>query len=551
MRDDVGDPVRVRFGALALAVALAAAPAAPARGETFHGSAEVQYQNLDRAQFGPDQDTWNKIFQLDYGNLLPGAISLTSSVRFVEQTIARQPDRVRVPEGSLRLAHRNFGISTSYRPSETRDARSIVTRQQDLNVTAYARQEKLPQISGSWVRTHLDPSGLAPGTATVTRSLAAQYAIPHATFRAGYGDRGLEDGAAATPRQSENHLSLGSSSQFQIGRAPLSLVYDFSRARARGSLDRSQVAQAHLAGLTSSFALSPKATTSLSYNYRNTRLLGIARGTQQEHNGTAAVSYLFNPVVSLSGGGGVRDAQLGGGRNLTDRYVAATLTAQGQARPGWRMSAAATHSVNWLPDAAARPSENLQTATTMRIARGLDLRGDFSIATAKPVIVPPETTAFPRQVSVQSGVGVIASPLRTFSLDASVSKSRAGTRLTSGGVSATSYSTGIRVSPSSAFQMTGRWGVTDSPGARATTGQASVQWTLTGAFQLSGSWTRAEQEVFFLNPRARSLQESLSGSLSIRLAEDLNGAVQYSEANRGRPNQIRQLLVHLVRRFGR
>ena len=548
MRDDGGRPVRALATTL---FALALAGDASARAESFRGSAEVQYQNTERPLLGPEQDAWNKIFQVDYGNVLPGSVALTSSFRFVEQTIARRPDRVRVPEGSVRLAHRNFGISTSYRPSETRDAVRAVSRQQDLNVTAYARQDKLPQISGSWVRTHLDPSGLAPGTGTVTRSLSAQYALPHVALRAGYGDRFLEESSTGPGRQSENHLSLGSTSQLQWGRAPISLVYDFNRSRARASLDRSRVAHAHLAALASSFALSPKATTTLSYSYRrNTIRGGLSDGTQQEHNGTASVAYAFNPVVSLSGGGGVRDAVLGAGRSATDRYVAATLTAQGQARPGLRLSAAATHAVNWLPDAAARPSENLQASTSMRLARGLDLRADLSVSTAKPVIVPPETTAFPRQVAVQSGLGITANPLRTVSLDASVTKSRAGERLTSGGISSTSYSSGLRLTPVPAIQLTGRWGLTDSPGSRSTVGQASAQWTLAGALQLSAAWSRAEQEVFFLSPRARSLQESLHGSMSVRLAENLNAAVQYSESNRGRPNRVRQLLVNVVRRFG-
>ena len=533
-----------------LALACAAGWRSAALADTFHGSAEVQYQNIDREQPLPTQDTWNKVLQMDYANTLRGQLALSSSFRFVEQTVAGQPDRVRVPEGSLRLAHRNFGFSTSFRPAETRDAQGLTTRRQDLVMSAYAQKAKLPTLSGSWVRSRNEQSLLFPGSTTVSRSLSSQYQIPHVSFRATYGDRFLEDVTEPQPHISENHLALGSTSQFQVGRAPVSVQYDFSQSRAFPSVGRSQLSRAHLATTGTSFTLDPKTTASLSYSYRWTQLVGIAGGVNQEHNGGLALARTINPVLQLGGGAGVRSALLGGGRTVTERFVDATASAQGQARPGWRMSGNFTHSVNWLPDLPVRPSDDLQGQTTLRLAKGLDLRGDLSLGTAKLVAVPPETTAFARQYAVQSGVGVSAYPLRTVYLDANVSHSRAGPSFTSGGLTSTSYSTGLRLTPSSAIQLNGRWGLVDAAGTRGTTGQAGMQWTVAGTLQLSASYSRARQQVALPTQAFTGLQESFTGQMTMRLAQELNGSFQYSESNRGQPNRVRQLSANLVRRFG-
>jgi hypothetical protein len=553
MRDDHGSPVRVsiasrRVASTALSVALALGTGSGARASSFHGTAEVQYQTVDRSRALPTQDSWSKVFQLDYASVLPGSIGFTSSARFAEQSIARQSYRARVPEGSVRLTHRNFGLSSSYRPSETRDDRNLTSRQKDLSFTAYAQQDKLPRLSASWIRSRLDPVSGAPATGTVTRSIATQYALPFVMLRAGYGDRLLEEAARSDSRIVENHASLGGTSAFQMGRAPISLQYDFSRARAYALSDRSQLSHAHVGSATTSFPITARAGASLQYSYRRTQILSRASSTQQDHNGGASVSYAFHPSFQLSSGAGVRTAFLPGGRSLTERFVAATALAQGQARAGLRLSASATHSVNWLPDGDARPADQIQTSTSMRLTRGLDLRGDFSIATSRPIAGSSDTIASPRQVAVQSGVGLSAAPLRTVFLDANVSKTRAGRSITSGGIDATSWSSGLRLTPAPTMQLLGRWGLTESAGSRSVTGQASFQWSVGSSFQLSGGYHRARRESFFLAPSA--LQESLTGSMGFRLARELNAAVRYTESNRGQPNRVRQLTVDLVRRFG-
>lgn len=559
MRDDDGSPVALASRAgprwlahavagLVLAAMFGPFHAPPASAQNLSGAVELQFQSLDRSRSLPIRDSWAKIVQMDYANHLPGAIELSSNFRFVEQTVARESERVRVPEGRLRLAHRNFGLLAGYRPTESRDSRGFITRQRELTLMGNAQREGLPSLAGSWVRSRLVPTAVSPGNATVARSLSSQYSVPWASFRAGYGDRLLEDRSTLKPRVSESHVSLGSSSQFQVGRAPVSLRYDFSQANATPSLGRSQRSRAHVAGASSSFAINPRTSTGISYNYRGTQIVGGPRPVDQEHSGGLSLSHTLNSVVQLAGGAGMRSATVGGARQ-TERFVAATASAQGEARPGWRLASSATHSENWLPGAPGRPADNFQSSTTMRLARGLDLRGDFSIATAKPVIIPPDTIAFPRQVALQSGAGITASPLRSVHVDANVSHSRASARLFGGGPSANSYSTGLRITPYAELQLGGRWGLIEARGSRASTAQGSLQWAMFPSLQVSGAYSRSRQEFSTTPARFATLQESLSGSLTMVLARDLNASVQYTESNRGQPNRIRQLTVNVVRRF--
>ena len=129
-----------RWVAVVAAVATVLPLSGRAAAQTLHGAAELQYQSVERVGSGFTRETWGKTFETDYSRPLPGAVEFASRFRFTEQTVAGQRDRLRVPEGSVRLAHRNFGFSTAYRPSESRDASGLTTRQQNLAVTANAQK---------------------------------------------------------------------------------------------------------------------------------------------------------------------------------------------------------------------------------------------------------------------------------------------------------------------------------------------------------------------------------------------------------------------------
>ncbi len=549
MRDD--DVRRVLRGwAAAVAVATALPVAGRAEAQVLHGLGEVQYQRVEGVRSGSLRETWIKSFETDYSRRLPGAVDLAARVRFTEQTVVGQPDRLRAPEGTLRLAHRYLGVSSAYRPSNVRDSGGRTTRQQNLTLTGYAQKPGLPSLSGSWVRTHLDSSAQAQGSATVTRSLSAVYTVPKLGLRAGYGDRILEPDGNLGSRLVDKHLNLGSVSQFQLGVAPVSLQYDFTQGWANPSGLRAQRSRAHTASGSGSFQWSPKTASSLIYTYRRAGVVGEPGTLTQDHNGSLTISHALIPAWSVSGGVGVRSA-IFGGRTLTERFVTAGTAAQGQARPGWRVGAAAGRTLNWLPGARVRTTDSFSSNTLMRLARGLEVRGDFSASATERPEATVDSIPAGREVGLQFGAGVAATPLRTVFMDASAHRSRAGASPQRGSSTSTSYAASLRLAPSARLHLGGGWSLIRGFGSRGTTVQATAVWSPGSRVQATGSYSRARQEVSNAAVAVTSRQESFAGSLALALARNLNGSVRYSESYRGQPSQIRQVSVNLVRRFGR
>jgi hypothetical protein len=527
-------------------VAMVLSIAAPASGQKLHGGAEVNYNSVDRV--GPGTlESWVKTFRLNYADHLPGDIDLASQFQFSEQTLVGRPDRLRNPQGSLRLAHRNWGVSSAYQPSETRDVRGLTMRQQSLSLTGYAQRPGLPNLAGSWIRNHVDATQQSQASATITRSLSSVYTLPNLGLRAAYGDRFSELPVDPRPRMVENHLNLGATTQFQIGKAPIGLRYDFGQTRANPTSIREQRSRVHTAGVNGSVPLSARTSSTLSYTYRRTETpSGGAR--LEDHNGALSLGHTLSQAVQVSAGGGVRSVAFAG-RDQTESFVAGSASAQGRVREGWRMAASASRSYNWLPGISARPVDSFQSSTSMRLARGLDARGDLTLTAAR---APDgaDTTNAGRQRALQAGVGVTTHPLRTVFLDAAIHRSRAGESFLRGGVAATSYSGNLRLTPSSTLSLIGAWGLNRSSGTSGATAQASFQWSPGSSFQATGAYTRARQEMTapFSSPPT---QESYSGSVAMALSWDLRAAVRYSESNPGQASEVRLVSATLSRNFGR
>ena len=354
------------------------AVAGPAAAQSLRGVGELQYQSVERVGPGLTRESWIKSFQTDYSRPLPGAVELAARLRFTEQTVVGRPDRLRVPEGSVRFAHRYFGVSTAFSPSTIRNAQGFTRSQQNLTLTGYAQKPGLPTLAGGWIRTHVDSTERSKESATVTRSLSSTYTRPGLALHGGYGDRGLEREIGVGSRTVERHYNLGTVSQFQVRKAPVSLQYDFTESRANPSGVRSQRARGHTAGGTSGFQITPKAATSLAYTYHRSSVIGVAGTLVQEHNGTLSLSYLLLPAVSLGTTGGVRSAQFAG-RTVTERFASTSVAAQGRARPGWDVSASAGRTYGWLPGSAVRVADQLAASTAMRLANGLDARATIGL----------------------------------------------------------------------------------------------------------------------------------------------------------------------------
>jgi hypothetical protein len=540
----------VRRGRVAVAIGAVLAVAGPAAGQSLHGVGELQYQSVDRAGPGATRESWVKSFQTDYSRRLPGAVELASRFRFTEQTVVGRPDRLRVPEASVRLAHRNFGLTTAYRPSQSRNAQGLIQNQQNLTLTGYAQRPGLPSLAGSWVRTHVDSSVQSRESATVTRSLSSNYTRPGLSLHAGFGDRHLERPGGFGSRRVDRHFNLGSISEIRVRGTPVSLRYDFTESWADPTGIRSQRARGHTAGLTSGFQVGPKAATSLAYTYHRSTVVGVPGTRVEDHNGTLSLSYLLAPAISLASSGGVRSA-LSGGRTLTERFASAGVAAQATARPGWQVSANAGRTYGWLPATEVRVTDQLGAGTTMRLANGLDARANLGLTSARRPEAGGDSIAPAREVGLQMGAGITAVPLRRLHLDLSAQRSRAGASTLRGSPTSTSYAASARLALTRRMQTTGGWSRTRGFGSQGSTVQGTLVWNAGSRLQLSGGYARATQTLRATALPATSRQESLTGALTATLGRLTTASFRYSESNHGQPSQIRQVNVNLVRRFGR
>ena len=536
--------------AVAVTVTAALLAARPADAEVLRGAAEVQYQRTDRAGLTEPQESWVKNFRLDYARRLPSAIELSSHFQFSEQSIARQPNRARTPQLSLQLAHPYFSLLGSWRPSEVRDSRSFTTRQQESSLSGYLQKPGLPRVAGTWVRRHVDASSLSPGSASVTRNVTGLYNLGNTSFRAGYGDQFREVRDARGSRAGENHYNLGTTTQLHLRRAGVILQYDFSQSRTNTSRSPSLTSRLHTAGANGSLQFSKRTSSNLAYSFRRTESVGTGRPALDEHDGALTLAHRLSQAVQLSGGGGVRTARIGG-RTGTERYLVASASAEGEARPGWILRAAASHSTNWLPGEGARPVDSFRSSTSLRLRRGLDATGDLSISAARSAVVQPGATRSPKEQAMQTAAGIVANPLRTVFLDAAVNRYRTGGSLLKGGASTITYVTNLRLRPSTRLQLYGGWSLTDGFGSRSTTLQGNFQWSPNSSIQASGSYSRSRPQLRDPAAPVTAGQESFSGSLVMALARELRGTVRYSESNPGQATHARQLSAVLTLTFGR
>lgn len=535
-----------RWAWLAVAAAAGVAVRADAAGP-LHGSAELQYQSSEHVGVAPAAETWLKTLRLDYARRLPRAFELASHLVFSEQTMAGRLDRARTPQGTLQLAHPYASLMASFRPSEVRDAKGRTTRQQELGLNGALQLPRAPRLTGTWVRRRYGGAPGAPVPASVTRSVAGTYSLGAANLRAGYGDQYREGVRGPSGRAGESHYNLGAGSQFRVRRAGFTAAYDYTHARNDPTGARPQATRQHTAGLNGSLQVTKRLGSGLAYTFRRTASGAGGSGPLDEHDGSLSLGYQLRPAVQFSSAAGARTARLNGGTQ-SERYLVASASAQGQVRPGWRADAAASHSLNWLPGASARPVENLRSSSSMHLTRGLDLVTDLSLSAAR---APGAGRGAPMEMALQAGGGVNSNPLRTVFVDVAARRYRAGVSLLAGGTSTTTWDTRLRLRPSQRLQLSGGWGLATQVGTRSTTWQAAFNWTPRPTLQASGSYARALQQRGDLGLPVTGVQESFSGSLVAALARDLSATVRYSESNPGRTGSVRQLNVLLVETFGR
>jgi hypothetical protein len=523
--------------------------AGTANAQRLNGSAEWNYQNVDQLSLDEPQESVIQTYRLNYSNRLRGNIDLTAQGQFSQQDVLGGSQRLRNPQGSVRLAHAYWGASAAYLPTETRDALGLTNNYQNLVLTGYTQKPGLPTLAGSWIRSHVDPNPLSTGSATVTRNLSSVYNIPRLSLHGAYGDRFLETDLDPNPRNTETHVNLGATSNFQIWRAPSSLRYDFGQSETRPSPTFSQQSRVHTAAASTNYQFSPKTSSSLAYTYQ--RNASTPGGTLlEDHNGALALSHQPSRAVNLSIASGVRSVNFLGGRE-TEKFLAASAAAQGNVRTGWHGYAGVSRSINWLPGIEARPVDTFQSNTTMQLTRGLSARADLT-TTSSQVAEPigADTTGTLSLRSIQGGAGLTAVPLKRLYLDGSFHASRSGASYFLGGVTSTSYAANARLTPSPRLTLNGNWTLNQGFRTKGTTSQAGFQWIVGSAFQASGAYSRSRQELLFASP-INGLQESYAGSMAMALARDLRGTLRYSVANPRQASEVRLLSAGMSYNFGR
>ncbi len=531
--------------AASMAAVLLAGPADAQ--QKIRGVAEVQYSKLSLLDPANDVEWWLTSVQLDYSRRFRKAYELSSRFQFTDQRTIGRPDRQILPQGSLRLAHPLFGLFGSYRPITVVDSRNLTTRQQETNLTGYFQRAGLPQLSASWNRRNQDASGPFPGTAAVRRSLMANYDLGRLNLHAGYGDLANEDRSARRRTGSEENVNAGSTVRLENRRANAVLQYDYNQSRRQVDGAHDATSRVHSASANGGLAISKRTSASLAYSFRSVGTTQFATTTEVDHDGSLSVIHRPWKAVQLSGGGGVRSVNVAGSEE-TESFLSTSASAEGDARPGWRLGASANQSWNWLPGDRARPVQSIRSNTRMRLSKGFDAFGEASLSRADRPSAGLETGPAATLVTLQTAAGLRAVPLRTVTLNANLRRYRTGATLRGDGPASTTYTTSLDWRASEKLQASGSWGraggfVRNAPDR--STLQASVQWTPSRTVQASGTYTRANQQLRDPGTSLTAGREAYGAWLAVALNRDLHATIRYTQADPGLPTRARQVSATL------
>jgi hypothetical protein len=255
-------------------------------------------------------------------------------------------------------------------------------------------------------------------------------------------------------------------------------------------------------------------------------------------------------MARFTGGGGLRTDRT---VNLTGndllRYGTAVLSADGDLRRGWRGQASAAHTSNWLPGHAPYSLETYRAGTRMNLRKDLEVRLDYTVGTTSDTVVRDLRATRQATASVQ------ATPRRSLTVTATTHAYQAGRGLflTSADSRASSLDLRWRVVPGLDVSATvSRAGALPHNDPRSRTQLYSLSWAPNRAFQLWTTYSRSNQ-----TRRDASSNSLLTGHdiftarLLANLARTWNVSAGYNVADRGRPDQSRQVDAAVTKRFGR
>ncbi len=536
------------------AAALALAPV-PARAQAVRGYTQVQYQGLDLVGTAFDRDILYSLVQVDVTKRFEESLDLSAQLLFRDVSFANGPESQHTPRGTIRLTHRWFGASATYRPTRVTDGFGITSHQNETQLSAYFAREGWPSVQGTWME-RTNESGYATADVTGrTRSLTATHQLGRFEARGGYFDQsraGTEDRVRADDRRT---WTGGASARLGSMRAGLTTTYDVSDTRHFVSGVETDQDAFHVFTANGSAQHTRKLLSTLNYSFRRTIQSDGVSQTLDDHEGTFLERYTLTRAIGFSGGGGVRSVRTLEGRDV-QWYSLVLGSIEGPIRPGWRGGAGFSRSWNWVENDHARAVNAYQANTRMRLNSGLEVSGTGQISTTDQTGRALVDTLGERSAVVSQADGAImATPLRPLQIVYRIRGYRSGASLFGDASTSTSSMWDLRWNPSRTLQLTGGLSKTRGLGRNMPTlrvRQAVLQWTPSKRWELTGSWWRSDESRG--DPNAGNLppaRENWSARWLWGLTRDLKSTIVYTVADPGQQTRSRRLEATLTLGFGR
>ncbi|HEU4724301.1 MAG TPA: hypothetical protein VFU59_03285, partial [Candidatus Eisenbacteria bacterium] len=528
---------------VAATVALVAFASGRAGAETLRGYAQLQYQSQDqRGGRGDDIEWWLRSVHLDYGTKFRDDLDLTVQGEWNELSYVDRPDRQLNPRGSLRLAHREFGISTAYRPLRVTDAQGVTTRQRETTVSGYLRRRALPQLSGTFVRRRQLAVGLSPAATSLTGTVNATYDFGALDLHGGWNNQVRFTDLDQSNRTSQVNWTGGATWNLARRRSSANFGFEFQEGRRHAERGPTSESSGRSATITGAHRFSKRVDAGLNYGYRHSSATNVTTRKLDDHDGALLLSYRPRASVTFSSGGGLRTARLADEQEI-ERYLVASAAVQGPIRPGWTGGANLARSYNWLPGQSSRPVDSGVLSSRMRLARGLDANAQTQVTAARASSTVADTSGARNRVTSQTSLGFLATPLHGFTFGYTRSDYRTGRGVFDPQARSHSDTWDGRWNPVPSLQFSGnlsraRGLSANEPSLR--TRQATAAWSPSGAFQLSGTYTRNDRSQFAAFSQSVAGREVYGARLLASIAREWRVQVSVNDVDPGKPTHVRQ-----------
>lgn len=574
MPDNV-TPCGPKAAAAALIALLAASPLSA---QGVYGTFQTTYQRVqDNATLvtgnnalrtqSVSQEVWLRSLDLHKQDYFGTGLMMESNLRYSDTRSFDTGDLSMTPMGSLRLIHRWYQVLASYQPTSTRSTlsafsgqtpdssttRRVTERNHESMVTGHFSKPGLPQLDLSWIARQRDGAG-SFNDRNVSRSLRTTFDREHWSVYAGLNDQSSASAASKSGRGSQQVWNAGSSVHLSpFKKTTFNAQYDMSEVRGLASGKRlpSTTTQSGSAG--GDWRPTKRFITAVNYQLRHVDFGTQGNAPQTDQEGTVTGRYMVSKQSNVLGSMGLRTVRntLPSGDVLVglQKYAAAVASLDARVRRNWTMTSGFSHTTNWDPGRSAYHIETLSGTTRGRLMRKLSLDGTM-------------------QVSANSDSGVAASrwsdswtvrlsgnPLRSLQVSYSLRDQRSGPAPFHSSTASRGMVADVawRIAPS--VQATVQYGsntvLPRSSENRNSTWSTSVKVQPSSHWQWYGTWTRTGQTVYVSSAGRISSREVASMRAQYqpdrRLA--MSGGLSYNDP--GKASESRRLDLAFTWSFGR